>query len=67
MYLFFARNCVALKIETIGKMEGKVTVRLKKSFSNHWSMVRLNLSSDDVKNCKETTTFVKERNLQFGV
>ena len=35
MYLFFARNCVALKIETIGKMEGKVTVRLKKSFSNH--------------------------------
>ena len=23
-------------------------------------MVRLNLSSDDIKNCKETTTFVKE-------
>ena len=23
-------------------------------------MVRLNLSSDDVRNCKETTTFVKE-------
>ena len=67
MYLFFARYYVALKIETIGKMEGKVTVRLKKSFSNHWSMVRLNLSSDDVKNCKETTTFVKERNLHFGV
>ena len=35
MYLFFARNYVALKIETAGKMEGKVTVRLKKSFSNH--------------------------------
>ena len=30
-------------------------------------MVRLNLlSPDDVRNCKETT-FVKERNPQFGV
>ena len=30
-------------------------------------MVRLNLGSDDVRNCKETTTFVKEKNPQFGV
>ena len=30
-------------------------------------MVRLNLSSDDVRNGKETTTFVKERNLQIKV
>ena len=29
-------------------------------------MVRLNLGSDDVRNFKETT-FVKERNPQFGV
>ena len=31
-------------------------------------MVRLNLSSDDVRNCKETTTFIKKkRNPRFGV
>ena len=36
-------------------MEEKVTMRLKRSFSNHWLMGRLNLSSDDVRNCKETT------------
>ena len=29
--------------------------------------IRLNLSLDDVRKCKETTTFVKERNPQFGV
>ena len=29
-------------------------------------MVRLNLSSDDVRNCKETTTFVKKRNLSLA-
>ena len=48
------------------KMEKKVTMWLKNSFSDHWLMVRLNLSSDDVRNCNETT-FVKERNSQFGV
>ena len=47
-------------------MEDKVTMKLKNSFSNHWLMLRLNLSSDDVRNCKETT-FVKERNRQFGI
>ena len=30
------------------------------------TMVRLNLSSDDVRNCKEAT-FVKEKNPQFGI
>ena len=39
-------------------------MRLKNIFSNHWLMVRLNLSSDDVRNCKETT-FVKEKNPEF--
>ena len=29
-------------------------------------MIRLNLKSDDVINCQETT-FVKERNRQFGI
>ena len=29
-------------------------------------MLRLNLKSDDVINCEETT-FVKERNRQFGI
>ena len=55
MYLFFAHGYVASKIETKKKMEEKVTIRLKNSFSNHWLMVRLNLSSGDVGNCKETT------------
>ena len=45
-------------------MEEKVAMRLPNSFSNHWLMVRLSLSSDDVINCKETT-FVKERIPQF--
>ena len=60
MYLFFVHNYVASKIETNEKMEEQVTMRLKKSFSNHWLMVRLNLSSDGVRNCKERTTFVKD-------
>ena len=37
-------------------MEEKVTMRLKKNGSNHWLMVRLNLSSDDVRNFKATIT-----------
>ena len=41
-------------------------MRLKNRFSNHGLMARLNLSSDDVINWKETT-FVKERYPQFGI
>ena len=48
-------------------MKEKVKKRSKKSFSNHWLIVRLNLRSDDVRNCEETTTLVEERNPQFGV
>ena len=66
MYLLFVHSSVASKIETKEKMEEKVTIRLKNSFSNHWLMVRLNLSSDDVINFKETT-FVKEKNPQFCI
>ena len=55
MYLFFVHSYVA------SKMEGKVTMRLKKRFSNLWLIVTLNLSSGDVKNCRETT-FAKEMN-----
>ena len=48
-------------------MVEKVTMWSKNSFSDCWVMVRLNLSSDDVKNYKQTTLFVKKRNPQFGV
>ena len=41
-------------------------MRLNNSFSNHLLMVRLNLSLDNVRNCKETT-FLNERNPQFGL
>ena len=68
---------VASKIEKKKKMEEEVTMKLKRSFSNHCLMVGLNLNSDNVRNCKETTTVVKEcekncwmykeRNPQFGV
>ena len=40
-------------------MEEKVTMGFKRSFSNHWLRIRLSLSSNNVRNCKETTTFVK--------
>ena len=63
----FVHSYVASKIEAKEKMEEKVTTWLKNSYSHHWLMVKLNLSSDDVRNCKETTTFVKERNPQFGL
>ena len=43
-------------------MEGKITIRLKNSFSNH----RLNLSLNDERKCKKTT-LIKERNPQSGV
>ena len=57
IYLFFVHNYVASKIKTKEKMKEKVTMRLKKSFSNQWLMVRLNLSLDDVRNYKETASF----------
>ena len=66
MNLFFVHSYLTSKIETKEKMEKKVNMRLKNSFSNDWLNVRFNLSSDDVINCKETTS-VKERNPQFDV
>ena len=66
MYLFFVHSYIASKIETKEKLEEKVTMILMNSFSNHWLMMNLNLSSDDVRNCKKIT-FVKERSPQFGV
>ena len=33
---------------------------LKRSHPNHWLTMRLNLSSDNVRNCEEITMFVKE-------
>ena len=65
MYLFFAHSYVASILETKEKIEENVTMRLKNSFSNHWLMVRLNLSPYDVKNSKETT-FVKQRILNLA-
>ena len=65
-YLFFVHSYVASKIEKKVKIEETVMMGLKNSFSNRWLMVTLHLSSDDVRNCKETT-FVKERNPQFDV
>ena len=41
-------------------MEERVMMGLKRIFSIHWLMVRLNLSSDNIRDYKETTTFVKE-------
>ena len=61
MNLFFVHSYLA------SKLEEKVSMRLKKRFSNQLLMVRMNLSLDDVRNYKETTVFVKERNPQFGV
>ena len=53
LFIFFVDSYVALKIEMKENMEKKVTMRLKNSFSNHWLLVRLNLSSDDTRNCKK--------------
>ena len=66
MNLFFVHSYLTSKIGTKEKMEKKVNMRLKNSFSNDWLNVRFNLSSDDVINCKETTS-VKERNPQLDV
>ena len=41
-------------------MEEKVMMGSKRSFLNHWLILRLNLNSGNERNCKETTTFVKE-------
>ena len=35
-------------------------MRIKRSFSNYWLMVRLNWGSNDVRNCKETSTLAEE-------
>ena len=56
-----------IKNKDEGKNGRESNDEIKVSFSNHRLMVRLNLSSDDVRNGKETTTFVKERNLQIKV
>ena len=41
-------------------MEEKVMIGLKKSFSNRWWMVRLNLSLENVRYSEETTIFIEE-------
>ena len=64
MCVFFVHCYVASKIETKEKMEEKVRMRLNSSLK-HWLMVWLNLSTDDVANCKEKT-FVKERNFDLA-
>ena len=60
MYLFFVHSYVASKIEKKEENVRESNDEIKEGFSNHWLMVRLNLSVDDIRNCKETTTFVKE-------
>ena len=40
-------------------MEEKVIMALKRSFSNHWLMVRLKLKLDNVGNCEDN--YVHER------
>ena len=57
--LFFVHIYIVPKIEKKKQMEKKVMVELKLNFSNHWLMVRLNLSWDNVRNWEETTTFMK--------
>ena len=51
---------IATQIEKNEKMKEKVAMGLKRSFSSHWLIVRLNLSSDNGRNHKETTTFLKK-------
>ena len=46
-------------------MEEKVTMGLKMNFSNHWLMVRLNLSFDNIRNVKEQLHSWK--NLKKGI
>ena len=67
---------IATQIEKNEKMKEKVAMGLKRSFSSHWLIVRLNLSSDNGRNHKETTTFLKKceklsnvrrKNCQIGV
>ena len=67
MYLFFLHRYVTSKIETNEKVEDKVMMGLKRSFSNHRLMVILNFSWADIRNRKETTMFNKKRNPQFGI
>ena len=64
MYLSFVHSYIALKLEMEKQIEEKITMRLKNDLSNYWLMVTLILSSDDVRNCTETT-LVKDSHLQF--
>ena len=46
-------------------MEDKVTMGLKSNLKstirgNYWFMMILNLSSDNIRNCEETSIFLKE-------
>ena len=49
----FVHSYAVSKIEVKEKMKKKVMMRLKKGFSNDWLMLRLNFSSDDIRNCEE--------------
>ena len=49
-----------VQINVAANTEEKRTMGLKMNFSNHGLMVRLNLSLDNVRNCEETTTFMKK-------
>ena len=60
MDLFFVLSYVASKIEKKEKMKENVGMVLKRNFSNHGLMMRLNLSLDNVRNCEEPTILVKE-------
>ena len=47
------------QINVVANIEEKRTMGLKVNFSNHGLMVRLNLGLDNVRNCEETTKFMK--------
>ena len=49
-----------VQINVAANTEEKRTMGLKMNFSNHGLMVRLNLSLNNVRNCEETTTFMKK-------
>lgn len=42
------------------KIEENVTMKLNMNFPNHWLMVRLNLTLDNVRNCDGSITVVNE-------
>ena len=67
VHSIFGHCYVVSKIEKEEKMEEKQMRRSKRSFTNHWLMVRLNLSSHDLRNCKETIRFVKELRKNYWI